>query len=237
LNPINDEFEIALNAATGPLSAPVNLDIYYKKENNNATPMTLKVRLMQGATEIASWTYTGISSTFFERQETLTAPQIAAITDWSELRLKGIANPITNLIVNPDFSSGITGWNGVVYNNSEEVVDDTAISVVSGWGRATAVGPAQQYAGLVQAISVSNGATYNISVDYRSSADQAFVRVSSSQFYIGEGNVVLNSNNLSGAGTYTSSFVANATTVYLRLFVNTSGGQYAEFVNVLVAPD
>ena len=45
----------------------------------------LVVRLFQGSTQIAEWTHTDVGETFATAEQTLTAPQLAAITDFSNL--------------------------------------------------------------------------------------------------------------------------------------------------------
>jgi len=45
----------------------------------------LKVRLYDGATMIVEWTHTDISDTFVDVEQTLTAPQFAAITSFANL--------------------------------------------------------------------------------------------------------------------------------------------------------
>lgn len=97
LNPANDITKIRLSNPTGVLTTPISVDTRYKKEVNNATAVNLKVRLLQGTTEIASWTYTGISSSFADASEPLTAPQIAAITDFNDLFIEFTANPASGL--------------------------------------------------------------------------------------------------------------------------------------------
>jgi len=48
---------------------------------------TVTIRLMCGASEITNWVHSGVSTeTTFS--QTLTAPQAAAITDYTDLRLK-----------------------------------------------------------------------------------------------------------------------------------------------------
>lgn len=45
----------------------------------------LKVRLLEGSTQIAEWTHSNISETFTTVEQTLTSPQLAAISDFSNL--------------------------------------------------------------------------------------------------------------------------------------------------------
>ena len=84
-SPSNDACEIALSDPPGALRSPVKVQSRFRKEGTAAINLT--VRLMQGATQIATWTYTGISASFIDQEETLTAPQVAAITNANDLRL------------------------------------------------------------------------------------------------------------------------------------------------------
>lgn len=91
-NPTNDICEISL---TSPVGGIINGPIKYRygKKNNNTVVVNLRVRLMQGATEIAAWNHVNIPFTPVDATQFLTAPQFAAITDPSNLRLQFIANP------------------------------------------------------------------------------------------------------------------------------------------------
>lgn len=59
----------------------------YKKSATGGDSIDLTVRLMQGGTEIASWTHSNIDAVTTAAQ-TLTSGQAAAITDYSNLRLR-----------------------------------------------------------------------------------------------------------------------------------------------------
>ena len=84
INPVNDLVRIQLsNPATG-VAQPVKLKYRYKK-NDSPTAANLTARLKQGAVEIAAWTHTDISSSFVTATQTLTEPQFAAITDFTNL--------------------------------------------------------------------------------------------------------------------------------------------------------
>lgn len=88
----SDYFEIGLSNPTGtPTNGPFKYRIF--KKLNNAAVVDMKVALMQGATEIASWTHLDISNTPTEYSQTLTGPQFSAITDFTDLRIRGIPNP------------------------------------------------------------------------------------------------------------------------------------------------
>lgn len=91
-NPSNDVFEVALSNPSGtPTAGPLKYRIW--KKLNNATVINLKMALMQGTTEIASWLHNDIPSTPTNYSKTLTGPQFAAITDFNDLRIRGTANP------------------------------------------------------------------------------------------------------------------------------------------------
>lgn len=59
----------------------------YRKDVAGAQ-VNLKIYLMQGAVEIASWTETDIPLTFTDGEQTLTTEQANSITDYDDLRLK-----------------------------------------------------------------------------------------------------------------------------------------------------
>ena len=79
VNPSNEVCRIALSNPTGVVQEPFTLSYRF----NNLGGAQLTVRLMQGTTEIASWNETGSGWTTQDR--TLTGPQFAAITDFTNL--------------------------------------------------------------------------------------------------------------------------------------------------------
>src|SRR5215204_2014546 len=99
-NPINEVCKIALGDPSGALAEPFVLRYRY----NNISGAQLKIRLLQGTTEIASWTETTAGWNTSER--TLTSPQFAAITDFTDLyvELKANAND-TTLVLDLDFAA------------------------------------------------------------------------------------------------------------------------------------
>lgn len=84
-NPSADAFEIALGDPGGSIAEPFVVRSRFKREGVGAVNLT--VTLKQGATPIASWTYSDIANAFTTLTETLTTPQFAAITDPTDLRL------------------------------------------------------------------------------------------------------------------------------------------------------
>lgn len=71
---------VALGTGTGRVRIR-----YYKQ---SAEVVNLTVRLMQGLTVIKSWTYTNIGVDVVQTDETLTAPEVATITDTTALTLQ-----------------------------------------------------------------------------------------------------------------------------------------------------
>lgn len=108
-DPNPDICKIRLSNPAGGLGDPTRVRTKYYSRGES--PGTLTVRLKQGATEIASWAYGNIVGIPTASVETLTAPQLAAITDptdlflWFEASL-GYAGP-------GDVVSGASAWYGL----------------------------------------------------------------------------------------------------------------------------
>lgn len=77
--------KIALNAVADPLTSSGQV-VSYRVWSPNSNGLT--VRLMQGATEIASWTHTVLPTSPTTYQQALTAGQCDAITDYSTLAIQ-----------------------------------------------------------------------------------------------------------------------------------------------------
>lgn len=63
----------------------------YKKDADGGIIAEITVRLLQGATEIASWKHNNIDQSFILRNQTLSANQADSITNYTDLRLEFIA--------------------------------------------------------------------------------------------------------------------------------------------------
>src|SRR5215204_3122896 len=103
-NPLNEVCKIALGDPSGTLAQPFVLRYRY----NNLGGAQLTVRLLQGTTEIAAWTETSAGWNTSER--TLTSPQFAAITDFTDLyvELKANAGGVDpTLVLDLDFTVGV----------------------------------------------------------------------------------------------------------------------------------
>jgi len=73
---------------------PHRIRYRYRKATNDST-VNLTVRLIQGAsTTIATWTHNNISTTIAESEQTLTAPQVASITDYDDLHIEFEADEV-----------------------------------------------------------------------------------------------------------------------------------------------
>jgi hypothetical protein len=86
INPVSDVAKISLSNPSSMVTGPVKLRYRYKKTEAATTNLT--VRLLQGVTEIASWSATGISASYVTTEQTLTAPQLASITDFNDLYIE-----------------------------------------------------------------------------------------------------------------------------------------------------
>jgi hypothetical protein len=128
-NPTAEVFEVALSNPTGtPTNGPLKYRIF--KKFNNAAVVNMKVALMQGATEIASWLHNDISSTPTEYSQTLTGPQFAAITDFTDLRIRGTANPSASW--SPlDLGTEYLAWLSVKDLTKMYQTDDTSTAVTT----------------------------------------------------------------------------------------------------------
>jgi hypothetical protein len=97
------------------------------KETNNAVTINVKVQLLQGTTEIASWTYNNVAFGFSLKTEVLTGPQLAAISDFSDLRVRVTANP--ELSFATIFGADLHAW----YDASDAATITESSGLVSQW--------------------------------------------------------------------------------------------------------
>lgn len=110
--PAADICRVSLDNPSGGVgSLPGKVRTRYKNAgsgNNNLT-----VSLKQGSTVIASWTYSSIPSTFTTAEETLTAPQFASITDFSDLFLEYQADNVAAYVGPGDVVGSADNWYGL----------------------------------------------------------------------------------------------------------------------------
>ena len=89
-NPANATFEVALSNPNALNDGTLNIVI--GKGINNAIPIDQTVYLIQGTTTIASWVYGDVPYGPTLKTETLTGPQLAAISNFADLRIRVTAN-------------------------------------------------------------------------------------------------------------------------------------------------
>ncbi len=89
-NPVNAACKIKIGAPSIGSSIPTQPMVVAYRYSKSAVgaALDLTVRLLQGSTVIASWTETDIGLSWVTRERTLTAPQFASITDFSDLYIE-----------------------------------------------------------------------------------------------------------------------------------------------------
>jgi hypothetical protein len=98
-NPGSDVCQVRLSNPSSLVTTPAKVRTRYKKSAASGT-IYLTVRLKQGTTDIAEWSYSDISDTFTISEETLTDPQFNSITDFNDLFLEfeATTSPLAALI-------------------------------------------------------------------------------------------------------------------------------------------
>jgi hypothetical protein len=98
-DPVSDICQVRLSNPSSLVTTPAKVRTRYKKSAASGT-IYLTVRLKQGATDIAEWSYSDISDTFTTSEETLTALQFNSITDFNDLFLEfeATTSPLAALI-------------------------------------------------------------------------------------------------------------------------------------------
>jgi hypothetical protein len=90
--PSNDTSEYGLSNIVDPQVGSGHIVRYrYHKNNAGGNQINLTVKMMQGSTEIASWTHPDIGENPATAEKTLTQEQADSITDYADLRLRFIA--------------------------------------------------------------------------------------------------------------------------------------------------
>jgi hypothetical protein len=90
-DPVSDLCKIRLSNPGTTVAEPAIVRIRYKKDGTGSD-IDLTVRLLQGASEIAAWTYPDIDTTYVTAEETLTTPEFELISDFDDLYLEFTAN-------------------------------------------------------------------------------------------------------------------------------------------------
>ncbi len=92
LTPSNDTCEVRLQALGDPAVSTGHVVRYRYSKSFAAGRVDLTVKLMDGATEIASFTHSDISTTDTQADQTLSAAQADSISDYGDLRLRFTAD-------------------------------------------------------------------------------------------------------------------------------------------------
>lgn len=87
VSPTNDVCEVSLSNPGETPAQPAKVRYRYWR-TGAAGSMELRVRLLQGTTQIASWTHSAIGTSPVSAVQTLSGSEFAAITDFSDLRLE-----------------------------------------------------------------------------------------------------------------------------------------------------
>lgn len=85
--PAGEVYETDLQSIEDPSTSGGHTVRYAYRKNSSATT-NITVRLMQGVTEIASWTHNDVSETVTEASQTLTPTQADSITDYTNLSIR-----------------------------------------------------------------------------------------------------------------------------------------------------
>jgi len=88
--PVNDTCEVSLSNPSGVPTQPFEVIYRYHKVGSGSIDLT--VTLKQGATEIASWVHTDISTSIVEATQPLTSGEFGSITDFNDLRIEFVAD-------------------------------------------------------------------------------------------------------------------------------------------------
>jgi len=89
-NPVNDTCKISLSDPTVSPAQPFVILYRYRKDGTGQIDLT--VRLLEGTTQIGTWTHTDITGTFTDVSQTLTGGEFSSITDFTNLFLEFKAN-------------------------------------------------------------------------------------------------------------------------------------------------
>jgi len=124
-----ETWEAGLSNVVDPQSSSNHIVRYtYRKNASGGNVINLTVRLMQGTTQIASWTHTGIGTGFTLATQTLSAAEADSITDYSDLRLRFIATYSSGIVAR----SAQVSWAELEVPPATGVYDCSAVTVTAG---------------------------------------------------------------------------------------------------------
>lgn len=124
-----ETWEVGLSNVIDPQSSSNHIVRYtYGKDTSGGNVIDLNVKLMQGTTQIASWTHTGIGTGFTLATQTLSAAEADSITNYSDLRLRFTATYSSGLIAR----SAQVSWAELEVPPATGVYDCSAVTVTAG---------------------------------------------------------------------------------------------------------
>lgn len=89
----NDQLDVSLEDIPDPeISTDHTVYYTYRKDKNGGTTLDLTVSLIEGTTTIASWTHTGVGTTWISVTQTLTVIETDSISNYSNLFLSFAAS-------------------------------------------------------------------------------------------------------------------------------------------------
>jgi len=92
-HPSNDTCEVKFEVAADPLTDQHHV-VKYRYKKSGVDTINLTFYLMQGVTQIATWSHNDISTTVTQGSYTLTSEEADSITDYHDLRLRITANEV-----------------------------------------------------------------------------------------------------------------------------------------------
>jgi hypothetical protein len=128
VNP-TDTWTAGLSSVIDPEASSNHIIRYvYRKDTAGGATIDITTRLMQGVTQIASWSHSNVDSSFTLAQQTLSTAEADSITDYSDLRLEFTATASGF----PVGKFGDVSWASLQVPASEGVYDCSSTSISSG---------------------------------------------------------------------------------------------------------
>jgi hypothetical protein len=84
--PVSDICKISLSDPAGGIQAP--LAVFYRFKKSGPNTINLRVRLLEGSTQISSWTHNNIADDFISVEQMLSSGELASITNPNNLFLE-----------------------------------------------------------------------------------------------------------------------------------------------------
>ncbi|TBR12353.1 MAG: hypothetical protein EPO62_00235 [Candidatus Nitrosotenuis sp.] len=126
-----DTWTAGLSSVIDPQESSNHIVSYvYRKSAAGGVTIDITTRLLQGGTQIASWTHSAVGSSFTLAQQTLTGAQADSITNYSDLRLEFTGTYASGIL--PLTSADISWANLQVPPTPDGMYDCTNTSISSG---------------------------------------------------------------------------------------------------------